>query len=67
MSLDNQPRPTPMADEYRSRVDVCLNWAREAPTDEIRLASIALAQAWLRVAMRIEREMSESLPLAPTL
>jgi hypothetical protein len=67
MLLDNPPRPTPMADEYRSRVDVCLNWAREAHTDEIRLASIALAQAWLRVAMRIEREMSESLPLAPTL
>ena len=67
MPLDNPPRPTPVADEYRSRVDVCLNWAREAPTDEIRLASIALAQAWLRVAMRIEREMSENLPLAPTL
>jgi hypothetical protein len=67
MSPNKPLRTTPMADEYRRRVDGCLNWAREAPTDEIRLASIALAQAWLRAAMRDEREMAESLPLAPTL
>ena len=67
VSLDKPPPTTPMADQYRMRVDACLNWAGEAPTDEVRLASIALAQAWLRAAMRIEREMLESLPLAPTL
>jgi hypothetical protein len=67
MSPDKPPRTMPTADEYRRRVDACLNWATEAPTDEIRLASIALAQAWLRAAMRNEREMAEGLPLAPTL
>jgi hypothetical protein len=55
------------ADEYRGRVDVCLSWAKEAPTDEVRLACLMLAQAWLRAAMRDDRTGSDHLPLAPTL
>jgi hypothetical protein len=54
-------------DEYRGRVDVCLHWAREASTDEVRLACLNLAQAWLRAAVREEVDASEPLPLAPRL
>ena len=57
----------PNADEYRGRVDACLSWANEAPTDEVRLACLMLAQAWLRAAMRDDRTVSDHLPLAPTL
>jgi hypothetical protein len=55
------------AEEYRGRVDACLSWAKEAPTDEVRLACLMLAQAWLRAAIRNDRTVSEHLPLAPTL
>jgi hypothetical protein len=53
-------------DEYRGRVDACLNWAKEAPNDEVRLACITLAQLWLRAAMRDDGSGTD-LPLAPTL
>jgi hypothetical protein len=39
------------AEEYRGRADECLNWAREAPADEVRLACLLLASAWLKAAM----------------
>jgi phage-related protein len=66
--MSQEQRTTkPNADEYRGRVDACLTWAREAPTDEVRLACLTLAQAWLRAAMRQGGEISDHLPLAPTL
>jgi hypothetical protein len=67
MSYDQLHRTNPRSDEYRERVDACLNWAREAPTDEVRLACLTLAQAWLRAAMRDVGDVSDSLPLAPKL
>jgi hypothetical protein len=53
------------SDEYRGRADACLNWAREASTDEVRLACLMLANAWLKAAM--SEEVSDHLPLAPRL
>jgi hypothetical protein len=55
------------SDEYRERADACLNWAREASTDEVRLACLTLANAWLKAAMSEDRGLSDHLPLAPTL
>ena len=46
--LDQPPRGEESADEYRRRADACLNWAREASTDDVRLACLALATAWLK-------------------
>jgi hypothetical protein len=58
----------PSADEYRGRVDACLNWAREATADEVRLACLTLARAWLEAAMGDDGSKgSDHLPLAPTL
>ena len=66
MSCDQLQPTTPSPDEYRARADACLNWAREAPCDEARLACIMLAQIWLKAAMR-DRDVPAGLPLAPTL
>ena len=66
MAHDQLPSTKPSADDYRGRVDACLSWANEAPNDEVRLACITLAQAWLRVAMRDDGS-GPDLPLAPTL
>ena len=55
------------SDEYRERADACPNWAREASTDEVRLACLTLANAWLKAAMSEDRGMSHHLPLAPKL
>ena len=38
------------ADEYRRRAEVCLSWAQHAPADDVRLACVALAMAWLKAA-----------------
>ena len=38
--------------EYLKRLDRCLMWAREANADNVRLACLTLAQAWLSAAMR---------------
>ena len=68
LRMPQEPRTTgPNADEYRGRVDACLAWAGEAPTDEVRLACLTLAQAWLKAAMRQSGDISDHLPLAPTL
>jgi hypothetical protein len=67
MSQEQRRTTKPNADEYRRRVDACLTWAREAPTDDVRLACLTLAQAWLRAAMRQSGDVSDHLPLAPTL
>jgi hypothetical protein len=66
MAPDELPSTKPSTDEYRGRVDRCLSWAKEAPNDEVRLACVTLAQAWLRVVMRDDGSGSD-LPLAPTL
>jgi hypothetical protein len=64
----DQPQHTKLTtDEYRARADVCLNWAREAPSDEARLACIILAQTWLKAAMHDGSDGPGGLPLAPTL
>jgi hypothetical protein len=55
------------SDEYRERADACLNWAREASTDEVRLACLTLAGAWLKAAMSEDGGVSDHLPLAPKL
>jgi hypothetical protein len=64
-ALHNQP---PYREEsYRERADACLNWAREASTDEVRLACLTLASAWLKAAMSEDDGVSDRLPLAPKL
>ena len=64
--MHDQP-PKESSDEYRERADACLNWAREASTDEVRLACLTLASAWLKAAMSEDGGMSDHLPLAPRL
>jgi len=64
--LDKPPRRK-SSDEYRRRADACLSWAREASTDDVRLACLALATAWLKAAVREDGDGSEHLPLAPAL
>jgi hypothetical protein len=66
MARDQLPSSNPSADECRGRFDACLSWAKEAPNDEVRLACLTLARAWLRAAMRDDGSGSD-LPLAPTL
>ena len=66
MAHDRLPSTKPSADDYRGRVDACLSWAKEAPNDEVRLACLTLARAWLKAAMRDDGSGSD-LPLAPTL
>ena len=66
MAYDQPPSTKPNADDYRGRVDACLSWAKEAPNDEVRLACLTLARAWLKAAMRDDGRGSD-LPLAPTL
>ena len=67
MAHDQLPFSNPSADECRGRFDACLSWAKEAPNDEVRLACLTLAQAWLRAIMRDDGDVSDSLPLAPKL
>jgi hypothetical protein len=67
MSHDQLPGTKPTSDEYRVRADICLSWAREASTDEVRLACLTLANAWLKAAVCEESCVSDHLPLAPTL
>jgi hypothetical protein len=64
---DQPPYRKESSDEYRERADACLNWAREASTDEVRLACLTLANAWLKAAMSEDGGVSYHLPLAPTL
>ena len=64
---DQPPYRKEGSDEYRERADACLNWAREASTDEVRLACLTLANAWLKTAMSEDGGASYHLPLAPTL
>ena len=64
---DQPPYRKESSDEYRERADACLNWAREASTDEVRLACLTLANAWLKTAMSEDGGASHHLPLAPTL
>ena len=65
--LDQPPRRKQSAEEYRRRADACLNWAREASTDDVRLACLALSFAWLKAAVREDGDGSDHLPLAPAL
>jgi hypothetical protein len=65
MSHDQLPGTKPTSDEYRIRADACLHWAREASTDEMRLACLTLAKAWLKVAIDEDGRVSDHLPLAP--
>jgi hypothetical protein len=46
--------------EYLKRLDTCLMWAREANADNVRLACLTLAQAWLSAAMRDSDRALES-------
>ena len=45
----DHPRAKLTFNEYRQRVDACLNWAQEAPAE--RIVCLALAEAWLRAAL----------------
>jgi hypothetical protein len=65
--LLDQPPEKQSAEEYRRRADACLNWAREASSDDLRLACLALATAWLKAAVREDGDGSDHLPLAPSL
>ena len=65
--LPPRPHIKATSDEYWANADACLNWAREAPTDEIRLGCLALAETWLKVAMRNDGGATSALPRAPTL
>jgi hypothetical protein len=53
------------SEEYRRRAEECLNWAREAWADEVRLASLMLANAWLKAAMAEDGSGTDHSPLAP--
>jgi hypothetical protein len=53
------------AKEYRRRVEECLNWAREVSADEVRLACLMLANAWLKEAMAEDGGGRDHSPLAP--
>ena len=67
-ALHNQPPyRKESSDEYRERADACLNWAREASTDEVRLACLTLAKAWLKAAISEDGGVPDHLPLAPKL
>ena len=51
--LHDQPSGTTVTpDEYLKRLESCLMWAREANADNVRLACLTLAQAWLSAVMR---------------
>ena len=65
--LDQLPHRRQSAEEYRRRADACLIWAREASTDDVRLACLALATAWLKAAVSEDGAGSDHLPLAPSL
>ena len=65
--LEQPPRRKHSAEEYRRRADACLGWAREASTDDLRLACLALATAWLKAAAREDGDGSDHLPFAPSL
>ena len=67
MSHRDLLRTNRTSDEYRGRADACLNWAREASTDEVRLACLMLANAWLKAAMAADGGGSDHSPLAPKL
>jgi hypothetical protein len=67
MSHDQLPRAKPTSGEYRTRADACLSWAGEASTDEVRLACLTLANAWLKAAIGEDEGVSDHLPLAPRL
>jgi hypothetical protein len=45
----DQPRAKMTFNEYRQRVEACLNWAQEAPAE--RVVCLTLAEAWLRAAL----------------
>jgi hypothetical protein len=45
----DHPRAKLTFNEYRQRVDACLNWAQEAPAE--RIVCLALAEALLRAAL----------------
>lgn len=62
-----QPRKRSTSDEYLMRVNSCLEWAREAPNDEIYVACLTLAQSWLRAAIDNRSVAPSRLPPAPTL
>jgi len=67
LSHDQPHSPKPTSSEYRIRADACLNWAREASTDEVRLPCLTLANAWLKAAIDEDGGVSDHLPLAPRL
>ena len=67
MSHDQLPGAKPTSGEYRTRADACLSWAREASSDEVRLACLTLANAWLKAAIGEDGGVSDHLPLAPRL
>jgi hypothetical protein len=44
-----QPRAKLTFNEYRQRIEACLNWAQEAPAE--RVVCLTLAEAWLGAAL----------------
>jgi hypothetical protein len=48
-SRDQLPHAKLTFNEYRQRVDACLNWAQEARAE--RVVCLTLAEAWLRAAL----------------
>jgi hypothetical protein len=67
MPHDQPPGMKPTSSEYRIRADGCLHWAREAPTEEVRLACLSLATAWLKAAIDEDGEALDHLPIVPRL
>ena len=55
------------SEEYRGTAEECLDRAREASADEVRLAYLTLASAWLKEAMGEDGGAPDHLPLAPRL
>ena len=53
------------ADAYRRRAEMCLSWAQHVPADDIRVACVTLAMAWLKAAADEDDQDCDRSPLAP--
>ena len=48
--------------EYRLMADECVEWARVAKTDNVRLTYLGIAKIWLEAAVRQDGELPIPLP-----
>ncbi len=51
-----------LADQYLALAEDCLQWATQAPSDDLHRAYCDLAQQWLDAASRLEGPLAHRLP-----